>query len=108
MIIIHACTMVTVHVSCPIWLSPFARRSGGPGGEAPRLSRGVWGAARPPKGGSPSTGGGIVEREMLQDWTQEYGGGVWRENSCKFGARNTGGITNGRITLLNQNYFRII
>ena len=33
------------------------------GGEAPQLSRGVWGAARPPKGGSPfNRGGGFGER----------------------------------------------
>ena len=41
----------------------------GPGGEAPRLSRGVWGAARPPKGGFSFQGsGGGLEPDMLGDW----------------------------------------
>ena len=75
------------------YIARFLRQEvGGSGGEAPWLSRGVWGAARPPKGGSPSNGGeigardaprlesgipgGRLEREMRQDWSQEHWGGL--------------------------------
>ena len=45
---VHACTMIIAHVSCPIWLMSGVIEGGGLGGEAPQMSRRVWGAARPP------------------------------------------------------------
>ena len=47
-IIVHACTMLIAHVSYTVGLVFLAVEAGGLGGEAPQVSRGVWGAARPP------------------------------------------------------------
>ena len=72
--IIYACTTIKMHVLCPTWLSSFARNAwalaptGGPGGEALQVSRGVWEAARRPKGGfSFQRGRGIGARNTGED-----------------------------------------
>ena len=48
MSIVRACTMAIVHVSYPVRPVFLGVEAGGLGGEAPQVSRGVWGGARPP------------------------------------------------------------
>lgn len=48
MIIVNACSMIILHVSCRAGLMFGARQVGGAGGEAPGKKEGGLGAAKPP------------------------------------------------------------
>ena len=50
MIIVHACTMITEHVSCPIGLMFDELEGGGSGGRSPPGKQGGLGGRRPPNG----------------------------------------------------------
>ena len=83
---------------------------GGPGGEAPRESRGVWGAARPPNEGDGRGGGtvngfwvmipsrgmvkvGLICRSVLEVFWREFG--KVRESAVKIWGRFRHGNKSG-------------
>ena len=92
-------TMATGHVLFYVWLSSLVMQVGESGGEAPRVSRGVWGAARPPHGGSSIQLGGSSKKYNLNLSVQ---GGVSGATG-KTGSSYRSGGRGGKYWLRNLN-----